>query len=476
LLFDRGVDINAQGGQYGNALQAAACEGRQAVVKLLINRGVDVDAFSDSGFFSMPSSIPSMTKDAGTKYGLLHHETIQEMEEHTYDVAPVDSTPSLLNESIAGSNVRDSIFVLLLEVFRDDAVLGPLFKAAIRKMDREKAVTSLRDFLHGFCVLLRGENPTDIQSRIIQFLRHQARAFAEHIYGDDTPPDEAERVSRPEADKQTMIDNVQRLLNSISPGSIDFSDPNFADSSTKELELESQETDTDNTYLDDLPEDLLQVKMFIVEGKPMDYFRLSYKKFVDGEPLNEWNERVEAQVRTSRERHMKGLIQAPETPVLTKLNPDRHTEQQDGEGLEKSVRTNSLQSSQTIDKADDFVQEGLYQMDSIGDADSLSDDDVESVLLKCEDGFARVLPTIIGWIRRPFIAPKLIQGWVWNVIQSYAWSLMKLLVPSLIFCGVIPPPIKSGQVRFHWGCVSPDKSAFILLLTSPADLWKDFLP
>jgi hypothetical protein len=44
LLLDKGVDVNAQGGDYGNALQAASVGGHEAVVKLLLNKGADVNA------------------------------------------------------------------------------------------------------------------------------------------------------------------------------------------------------------------------------------------------------------------------------------------------------------------------------------------------------------------------------------------------------------------------------------------------
>jgi hypothetical protein len=39
-----GGDVNAQGGRYGNALQAAALKGDEAVVRLLVDRGADVNA------------------------------------------------------------------------------------------------------------------------------------------------------------------------------------------------------------------------------------------------------------------------------------------------------------------------------------------------------------------------------------------------------------------------------------------------
>jgi ankyrin repeat protein len=44
LLVEKGADINAEGGSYGNALQAAAQNGNEAVVRLLIEKGADVNA------------------------------------------------------------------------------------------------------------------------------------------------------------------------------------------------------------------------------------------------------------------------------------------------------------------------------------------------------------------------------------------------------------------------------------------------
>ncbi|KAH8704430.1 ankyrin repeat-containing domain protein [Phaeosphaeriaceae sp. PMI808] len=44
LLLDRGANVNAQGGHYGNALQAASEEGDEELVKLLLDRGANVNA------------------------------------------------------------------------------------------------------------------------------------------------------------------------------------------------------------------------------------------------------------------------------------------------------------------------------------------------------------------------------------------------------------------------------------------------
>jgi ankyrin repeat protein len=43
-LLDKGADVNAQGGEYGNALSAASFGGHEQAVKMLLDKGADVNA------------------------------------------------------------------------------------------------------------------------------------------------------------------------------------------------------------------------------------------------------------------------------------------------------------------------------------------------------------------------------------------------------------------------------------------------
>ncbi|KAK0371993.1 hypothetical protein CLIM01_10643 [Colletotrichum limetticola] len=44
LLLERGADVNARGGQYGHALYAASEEGYLEIAQLLLEKGADIDA------------------------------------------------------------------------------------------------------------------------------------------------------------------------------------------------------------------------------------------------------------------------------------------------------------------------------------------------------------------------------------------------------------------------------------------------
>ena len=47
--MEKGADVNAQGGWYGNALQAASSEGHEQIVRLLAEKGADFNAKNNDG-------------------------------------------------------------------------------------------------------------------------------------------------------------------------------------------------------------------------------------------------------------------------------------------------------------------------------------------------------------------------------------------------------------------------------------------
>ncbi|EXA28683.1 hypothetical protein FOVG_19725 [Fusarium oxysporum f. sp. pisi HDV247] len=54
-FISKGADVNAQGGEYGNALQAASEGGHEEIVKLLLEKGADVNA--QGGEYSVPAHL-----------------------------------------------------------------------------------------------------------------------------------------------------------------------------------------------------------------------------------------------------------------------------------------------------------------------------------------------------------------------------------------------------------------------------------
>jgi len=44
MLLDKGAEVNAQGGRYGNALQAASEGGHEKVIQMLLDKSAEVNA------------------------------------------------------------------------------------------------------------------------------------------------------------------------------------------------------------------------------------------------------------------------------------------------------------------------------------------------------------------------------------------------------------------------------------------------
>jgi ankyrin repeat protein len=69
LLNKKDVDVNAQGGRYGNALQAASWQGSQEVVQLLLDEGADVNAQGGEYGTALQAALWRESHQAGSRRG-----------------------------------------------------------------------------------------------------------------------------------------------------------------------------------------------------------------------------------------------------------------------------------------------------------------------------------------------------------------------------------------------------------------------
>jgi ankyrin repeat protein len=94
LLLDNGVDVNVQGGRYGNALQAAVVGGHKQVVRLLLDRGANMNV--RGGEYDNPLQAASWTgnwqmvrllldKGAGFNRDTLYLNTLEEALSRGYE-------------------------------------------------------------------------------------------------------------------------------------------------------------------------------------------------------------------------------------------------------------------------------------------------------------------------------------------------------------------------------------------------------
>lgn len=104
MLLDMGADVNFQGGQYGNALQAAAKEGNQAVVQLLLDRGADINCEGD--VLGSPLSAAA---------GGGHHAVVQLLLDNRADIndSPRDQGSCALRQ--AATYGRQAVVQLLID-------------------------------------------------------------------------------------------------------------------------------------------------------------------------------------------------------------------------------------------------------------------------------------------------------------------------------------------------------------------------
>ena len=69
ILFEEQADVNAQGGPYGNALQAASAKGKEEVVRMLLEKEADVNA--QGGLYG--NAAKSKTKSDLSRNSAVYH-------------------------------------------------------------------------------------------------------------------------------------------------------------------------------------------------------------------------------------------------------------------------------------------------------------------------------------------------------------------------------------------------------------------
>ena len=144
LLLEKGADVNTQGGGYSNALQVASAEGHDQIVQLLLEKGADVNA---RGWYSNALQVAS---DRG------HGQTVQLLLEKGADV---NSQGGQYGNALQAASYRGhgQIVQLLLEKGADVNAQGGRFGNALQ------AALAYRG--HGQIVQLLLEKGTDVNAQ-----------------------------------------------------------------------------------------------------------------------------------------------------------------------------------------------------------------------------------------------------------------------------------------------------------------------
>jgi ankyrin repeat protein len=104
MLLDKGADVNAQGGDYGNALQAASARGYEQVVETLLDKGADVN--KQGGLYSNALNAAAVES---------HIATLELLLKNSADVSRHDSQrKSVLHHATNSADCRLSLVELLL--------------------------------------------------------------------------------------------------------------------------------------------------------------------------------------------------------------------------------------------------------------------------------------------------------------------------------------------------------------------------
>ena len=71
LLLENGAEVKAEGGHFGNSLQAASFRGNETIVKLLLENGAEVEAEEEQYLKALQEA--SYISKLGPSYRPLHN-------------------------------------------------------------------------------------------------------------------------------------------------------------------------------------------------------------------------------------------------------------------------------------------------------------------------------------------------------------------------------------------------------------------
>ena len=178
LAISKEADVNAQGGQYRNALQAASSKGNEAIVRLLLDKGADDNTQGGSGPTSQLWSDQQGDSTAPTSQALISSRSIhfvgapasdrQELESVASDHGDIASTSGSDSDHFP---LRNAATYFLVKLFIADEELTDLYKEALQKLDEERFVRNNGRLLESYYFNLKGTVKTGLQGRCIRCLK-----------------------------------------------------------------------------------------------------------------------------------------------------------------------------------------------------------------------------------------------------------------------------------------------------------------
>lgn len=313
-ILDRGVDVNARGGRYGNALQAASNEGHEEVLQLLLDEGFDLDAqggeydnaqqstvFTDNIKAVLQPQTKNKTKDESERLDI-------EM------LAPSSHPFSDFSEEIASSSrsiwPTEEFFIAKNEIlftFATDTILQPLYSSGLKtpSIDTDKFEKTLCRLLQLYAKELDNEAKGELQKETAQLVLIRAKDISmvigkqvEMTHIQKSKYMRALSMQRPELGKLLFLDRYlsamvarkkktrRRKTSFIPEDNFDVPKDTFLDFAF-DTDFTSNQDSDENHLADGSPAilpSLTQVKQFMVQSRAFENLCQRLNRFLRPDP------------------------------------------------------------------------------------------------------------------------------------------------------------------------------------------------